>query len=291
MFCQGAGGCQGYTKARVGGAMDLRAVANHTLSILQNGFYLRGDREVEIGPAVASAVARARAFSPEELGDLVRELPRAPERAGRVFVTGEGTIGCAARLAANGARVACLNFASARNPGGGFLSGARAQEEAVCRASALYPTLLEQRVYYEENRRTPDTTYTDWAIASPDVPVFRDDSLELLDEAFIASFITMPAPNTANLADGARRQLGAIFNRRIRCVVALGRWLGADKLVLGAWGCGAFRNDPQLVATAFHDVLVRDGGARHFEEVVFAVLDSKRSDKNLDVFREVLARA
>jgi uncharacterized protein (TIGR02452 family) len=270
--------------------MDLRAVANHTLSILKTGFYQRGERRVAIDSDLARAISSTRAFSPEEVRDLTRELPRSPDRAGRIFVTPEGTIGCAARLVSSGSRVACLNFASARNPGGGFLSGARAQEEAICRASALYPTLLEHRAYYEENRRSAETTYTDWAIASPDVPVFRDDALSLLDKAFLASFITMPAPNTANLR-ASKDELAAIFERRIRGVVALGRWLDADRLVLGAWGCGAFRNDPRLVARAFHDVLVRDRWARHFDEVVFAILDSKRGENNLSVFRDVLEGA
>lgn len=271
--------------------MKLQAISNDTLRILQRGAYDHGTRQVDISAALARAKAATRAHAPGELAELVRSTaPAAGTRAGRVFVTAESTTACAHRLVRDGARVACLNFASAKNPGGGFLGAAKAQEEQVCRASGLYPTLLTQRIYYDENRRHRDARYTDWAISSPDVPVFRDDRMELLEEPFLTSFITMPAPNAGALRDAvAPSELATIFERRIEAVLALGVELGATHLVAGAWGCGAFRNDPELVARAFDDVLSR-GWARHFDQVVFAIFAIHKSDRNLEVFSRVLAK-
>ncbi|NUO47308.1 MAG: TIGR02452 family protein, partial [Polyangiaceae bacterium] len=174
--------------------MKLQAITNDTLRILDAGGYDRDGHRVEIGAAVERACARTRAHSPAEVAATVQRVAATQGTSrGEVVVTAESTTACARRLVAEGARVACLNFASAKNPGGGFLGSARAQEEQVCRASALYPTLRTQRVYYDENRAGSDARYTDWAITSPDVPVFRDDAMKLLPSPFEASFVTMPA--------------------------------------------------------------------------------------------------
>ena len=130
--------------------------------------------------------------------------------------------------------------------------------------------------------------YTDWAITSPDVPVFRDDAMTLVAPPFAASFITMPAPNAGAMKQADPDDLIAIFRRRIAAVFALGVELGATHLVAGAWGCGAFRNDPQLVARAFAEVLSR-GWKQHFEQIVFAIFAVRRGDPNLEAFRRVLS--
>lgn len=83
-------------------------------------------------------------------------------------------------MATDGA-VAALNFASATHPGGGFLSGARAQEESIARSSGLF-ACLEGREMYSWHRSRLDAMYSDWIIYSPDVPVFRTDDGELLEE-------------------------------------------------------------------------------------------------------------
>jgi uncharacterized protein (TIGR02452 family) len=93
--------------------------------------------------------------------------------------------------------IAVLNFASARNPGGGFLNGAKAQEEDLCRCSGLYPCLVQCDSYYEANRQEASCLYTDHAIFSPRVPFFKtggDGDDQLLPQPFYVSVITMPAP-------------------------------------------------------------------------------------------------
>jgi uncharacterized protein (TIGR02452 family) len=270
--------------------MKLEAISKDTLAIIDRGGYDVGNRYVELAPAIKRAVSGTRSYSPDEVAELTARLASTPcDRAGRITVTNETTTGAAARLAAAAPdTVACLNFASAKNPGGGFIGAAKAQEEQVCRASALYPTLLTQPAYYRENRAFRDARYTDWAITSPEVPVFRDDRMKLIEQPFLASFVTMPAPNAGAL-DGAAKsdELAEIFRRRIASVFALSLELGSRRIVVGAWGCGAFRNSPELVAGAFIDELDR-GWGRRFDTIVFAIYGRHPLDKNLEVFTRLL---
>jgi uncharacterized protein (TIGR02452 family) len=94
------------------------------------------------------------------------------------------SLASARTIAARGTTPLVLNFASAKNPGGGFLNGARAQEESLARSSALYPCLRKSGMY-DHHRASGDCLYTDWMIVSPEVPVYRDDETgALLGEAF-----------------------------------------------------------------------------------------------------------
>jgi uncharacterized protein (TIGR02452 family) len=103
-----------------------------------------------------------------------------------VQVTNETTLGASLRLVESGLRPLALNFANGIHPGGGFLSGSRAQEEVLCRSSALYQTLVNDQMYQEHHKR-PRPDSTDWAIYSPDVPVFRKDDGTELDKPWLLS--------------------------------------------------------------------------------------------------------
>jgi uncharacterized protein (TIGR02452 family) len=243
---------------------------------------------VRIAEAVARAVDGTRLYGPE-LPDLDPAGSGAPAR---VEVTGESTLAAARRLLSQSDEpVAALNFASARNPGGGFRNGADAQEESLCRASALYPCLLRARPYYERHRARRDPFYSDLVIFSPEVPVFRDDTGALLDRPYPVSFLTAAAPNAGVIArtePGAAVRIPAVLRARSRLVLAVAAREGIGRLVLGAWGCGVFRNRPE-VAGAFASHL-RPGGefANRFGEVVFAVLDRARGAPVRSAFAAVL---
>jgi uncharacterized protein (TIGR02452 family) len=176
-------------------------------------------------------------------------------------------------------RVAMLNFASAKNPGGGFLGGSQAQEESLARASALYPCLTGHMTYYDANRNSPSLLYTDHMIISPRVPVFRDDEDQLLEEPWEATIITSPAPNAGAIARNEPDQLESIeptFRRRIEQVLSAAVVFEQAALVLGARGCGVFGNDPAMVARLFGEFLLSGGPfATAFEHVSFAVLDRR----------------
>lgn len=261
--------------------MSLRGVAEQTLSILERGGYASASGEpVDLADAIAAAVDGTRLFAPRELAKLLDAGPgpRA-DAAMRVEVSGELTQAAARRLTLDEGcdDLVLLNFASAKNAGGGFIRGAKAQEEDLARASALYPCLLAAPEYYAINRDCDHLAYTDHMIWSPRVPFFRVDAHELLDRPFEASIITAPAPNALALEREWPPELDldyeGILRRRAGLVLALAEHHGHRTLLLGAWGCGVFRNDPALVADAFGRWLESPRFAGAFERVVFAIWD------------------
>ncbi|MFS8099319.1 TIGR02452 family protein [Lentzea alba] len=252
----------------------LRAIAHDTVAIAERGSYSTGTGEVPVD--ITRAVAGTRLHLPDETLNL-------PEQGGfpRVDVTNESTLEAAARL---GGDLAALVFASARNPGGGFLNGAQAQEESVARASALYPCLRAAGDFYAHHRAHEDLIYSDRVIYSPGVPVFRDDKGTLLAEPYEVSFLTAAAPNrSAILRNQPERADGipaALLRRAVR-VLQVAAAHGHRRLVLGAWGCGVFGNEPALVAETFMTALQDN---RYFDHVVFAVLDRARDTPTLAAF-------
>jgi len=262
-------------------------IARETQEILQRGRYEVGGRTIDVSAALERAVARSIAYTPVDVDELLARASRAVRSAARVpriDVTGETTLQAGRRLLGVTPRVLCLNFASARSPGGGFLSGARAQEESLCRASCLYATLIANAAYYDANRAHRDVLYTDWAIYSPGVPVIRDDAERLLEEPFDVSFVTMPAPNRGAMRRPDEGAVEATLRRRVAAVLAIAARHEHDALVLGAWGCGAFRNDPVMVARTFREVLDEPAYAGAFERVVFAVFEAPSDHGNRAAF-------
>ncbi|MFJ2770417.1 TIGR02452 family protein [Streptomyces sp. NPDC087300] len=272
----------------------LRAQAQETEEIVAAGEYATGSgRTVAIGAAVAAAREGTRIFGPDPV-----DVPPRPPVPTRFEVTGEGSTEAARRLVgagrdAAGSPVAVLNFASARNPGGGYLNGAQAQEEALCRASALYTCLLEARAYYDHHRAERDPFYSDRVVHSPGVPVFRDDRGRLLDTPYTAGFLTSAAPNAGVIRRQAPERaalIPAALAARAERVLETAAACGYDRLVLGAWGCGVFMNDPAGVATAFRELLGA-GGRFHgrFTHVVFGVLDRTKGAVTRGAFETVFA--
>ncbi|MFF7133577.1 uncharacterized protein (TIGR02452 family) [Streptomyces sp. SAI-126] len=262
----------------------LRGIAQETERIVAAGRYRAPDgHEVSLAAEIEAARAGTRLYGPGPV-----DVP-AFTRVDTLFeVTGESSLEAARRL---GGRVAVLNFASARNPGGGYLNGAQAQEEALCRASALYTCQLRAREFYDHHRARRDPFYTDRVIHSPAVPVFRDDRGDLLDSAHLVGFLTSAAPNAGVVRRTAPERVaelpGALATRAER-VLSVAVAQGYRRLVLGAWGCGVFQNDPAQVAGAFRTLLGPGGRfAGAFDHVVFGVLDRTRGA----VVREAFARA
>ena len=226
-------------------------------------------------------------YTPEELQAMLRLAPGGA--IAKVEVTGETTIQAMQRLAQEGT-VCGLNFASARKPGGGWLNGAMAQEESLARSSGLYHCLDKPEVaeYYRANRKA-EVFYTDHMIYSYAVPFFKDDDGNLLEEPFRASIITAPAPNAAEIlkdpfADETSRDiLYVILRRRAAMIRAIARDMKERRLVLGAWGCGVFGNDPRDVAKIFHEFVDRSPGL--FDRIVFAVYDTSPDQSTLKAFQ------
>ena len=185
-----------------------------------------------------------------------------------------------------------LNFASAKNPGGGFLNGAKAKEEDLARCSGLYPCLQTQPTYYEVNRAYESLLYTDHVIYSPKVPWFKTRSRgQLLENIFLASVITAPAPNAGQVLrrdPTAKKDIVISLYRRTKYVLTVARDNGHRSLLLGAWGCGVFRNDPYTVANAFGIWLHSPEFKNCFDRVVFAVYDPTKEKKIFSAFNNRL---
>jgi uncharacterized protein (TIGR02452 family) len=268
--------------------MTLVRAAQETLDAIDRGSYVApSGAEVSIRAAVDAAVRGTIVYRPDEHAALLATLQPAAAGAPRIELTAETTAEAGRRLVQQErvARVLALNFASAKNPGGGFLGGARAQEEDLARCSALYACLREQRSYYDANRHAASLLYTDHMIYSPDVPFFRDERLRFVEEPFALSILTVPAPNAgAALArePGLGAEIKQLLETRAEKLLAIAAARGHRCLVLGAWGCGVFRNDPDDVAAAFARALDGERLRGAFERVVFAVYDP--GGRNLGAF-------
>ena len=296
--------------------MSLAGVAKETLAIIEAGGYVApsGQRR-ELRDAIDRAVAGTKLFRAEDHAALLARAggrgdgprqdagweagwgscglrPRGGAQPLGIDVSTETTAAAARRLAGT-SRVCALNFASARNPGGGFLGGAKAQEEDLARCSALYTCQLTQRAYYDDNRACASMVYLDHIIYSPQVPFFRDDRLDLIEAPFACSVITAPAPN-AGQAFRHREPMEAVsrtLHARAGMVLAVAAEEGERCLVLGAWGCGVFKNDPGEVARAFAEWLASPRFAGAFDHVTFAIPAGRPPHANLRAFQARFGQA
>ncbi len=216
----------------------LRAAAQETEQLVEAGAYTTpGGRQADIAALVAAARAGTRMYGPEPVDtDVPRRTPvptssRSPARSS--LEAARRLTGNTAATAPEGSGVAVLNFSSARNPGGGYLNGAQAQEEALCRASALYTCLLEARAFYEHHRAHRDPFYTDRVIDSPRVPVFRDDRGRLLESPYLVGFLTSAAPNAGVIRRSAPERAADISHAVERRATRPGD--GARGAATAAW--------------------------------------------------------
>lgn len=240
------------------------------------------DMARRFGGEIERAVAATRVY------DRAPKPAVAEPRVPAVTVTDEDAVSAVLRLGrglASACDLAVLDFASFTSPGGGYDRGAWAQEEALCAESFLFNVLSERRAWYAENRRrfVNCQLYRNRALAVPAVRFERDGFHSYAD------VIVAAAPNARRAREdygvGEDDLLTALRNR-VRLVLAIADDLGRERLVLGAFGCGAFGGDAATVAEAFRAELVC--GAHGVREVVFAV-PRGRADENLEVFEHALA--
>ena len=253
--------------------------------------------------SVVDAVAKTTYYSPEEYP----VLPESPDKQGAIRVSKSKTFEAAVGLhkVYPDKKIAVLNFASATNPGGGVKNGSSAQEESLCRCSTLYPTLDQKRIwdlYYSVNRAQLDPLHTDACIYSPRIVICKTDEpipQRLPEDRFVTvDVITCAAPNlrkkpsnayspdSANAIRISPSELYALHLKRAKHILHIAVCNGVDILVLGAFGCGAFQNDPNVVSRAYRDAL-RDYGKR-FDLIEFAIYCREWETENYDAFRRQL---
>lgn len=265
---------------------DFRQVAEENRDIFELGLYEAPDGTiVDITTEMAAMLAGTRVVDgPVEVSGRTALGPA------RITLAPETTVAGIDRLSREGVLSICaLNFASARTPGGGYLRGGAAQEEALCRATTLYPSLEKQAAFYAGNKASPNAVYLDDLIYSPHVLLIRDDHGRLRPDPVQIGVVTAPAPNLGALAeqglsDRLRGEVDRALARRVKRILATAQSMGHDALVLGAWGCGVFGNAPDQVAALFEAALSGPfEGA--FQRVHFAV-PGRADDPNLTAFVE-----
>ncbi len=267
------------------------SLAQETLKVIDQGFYhnQKGESQHLIS-LVSNAVEGTQYVKDSDFDELYPKRDKVIhgiEGSRTVFeVTSESTLEAAHRLIVDEEfkGVSCLNFASAKNPGGGFLGGSQAQEEALARSSALFPCISNNMEMYEYNRSRKTCLYSDHMQYSPDVPVFRHDDGSFLETPYLLNFITSPAVNAGALKGSEKKKLPEIMLRRTERVLTLAAVNRQKTLILGAWGCGVFKNNPDDIASYFASHLLGDGiFSRAFNRVVFAIYG--RDPSNIESFK------
>ena len=264
--------------------MNLISVANETIRIYEKGEYEVNGKKVVFPEGDYRGVF---VFSPEMGEEVLREefvIPANPSMC-KISVINSDSYAAARRFD----KGLVMNFANAHSPGGGFRMGATAQEEALCRCSTLYESITSKTAaqMYVYNNTHISNVESDYMLFSKDVLVFRDEHLNLLEEPFKTSVVTIPAPNRYGAAAlASSEKIKNTFERRIAIMIKEAKKLGYRQLVLGAWGCGAFGNKPKDVAEYFKKAITDDKLGYFFDEICFAVY-GKEDGKNITAFREV----
>jgi uncharacterized protein (TIGR02452 family) len=254
-------------------------IATNTLEILDRGHYTNSKGiTISIKDEVKTSIESSFLYTPHAL-DLLNEkistILAEIITSTRFDVVNATTLQAAQELSSEGATdILVLNFASAKNPGGGFLNGSQAQEESIARSSGLYPTLLKNSEMYRVNKAHGSCLYTENMIYSPSVPVLKDDDGKLLDSPYLISVITSPAVNSGAIKRNEPeniRKIEPVMIGRIEKVLSVAVAHGHKNIILGAWGCGVFENDPQLIATYFGLHLIEGRFKNKFNRVIFAI--------------------
>lgn len=227
--------------------------------------------------------------------------PNKAEKA-KVVVSEKRSLEAAESYVKKGKKACVLNFASATNPGGGVINGSSAQEECICRCTTLYPCLNNDtmwRSFYTPHRKAENPLYNNDCIYTPDVCVFKSDINfpEPLHQTdwWNVNIITCAAPNLRKHPSNAMNpcagnktakitpsELEKLLTERVKRIFEIATLNGNEVLILGAFGCGAFKNPPEIVAKVFHSVM--QDYLYHFDVIEYAVYHTEREISNYDAF-------
>ena len=256
---------------------------------------------------IKSSMACNRVISEENADDILENLiyGNETEKEVKMIVSKKRSFEVAS--AYRGKHISVLNIASATNPGGGVTKGASAQEECLCRISTLYKCISASEIteaFHKKHRYALKTgkmnsLYNDDCIQTCDVTVFKSDTAKpvLLSEEdwFDVDVISCAAPNLRYMSQHDKnwkknvtdKKLFDIYKKRINRVLDIASCAKSDVIILGAFGCGAFANPPELVAKAMHAAI--DEHKYDFETIELAIYCSSRDTLNYEVFAKEFA--
>ena len=251
--------------------MDRKAIARQTLDIMEKGWYETEGTVVEIRARQQESVKNSVLFTPEQGKRLLEQYETVTKKTAKYkcCTWNCSTVDAILKLAGEN-QCRC------------------AQEESLAASSCLYKTLTAHETYYKMNRACSTMIYTDHAIFSPDVVFFRDGRFGLLKEPVEASVLTLPAVNMGQvILKGEDRALAEqAMKRRMKLALAIFASRGCQNLILGAYGCGVFRNDPVKVAGWWKELLEQYFPG-DFDTIVYAVLDRSATQACLRAFRDI----
>jgi uncharacterized protein (TIGR02452 family) len=254
-----------------------------------------------LNEAVAASISNQKLY----LENKNVEVSDNPGKSCTTVVSTKRSFEAAAEYARAGKKVCVLNFASATNPGGGVTRGSSAQEECLCRCSTLFPCLnlkvLWER-FYLPHRSARNPLYNDDCIYTPGVCVCKSDIPfpERMDEKdwYQVDILTCAAPNLRNISSDLMNPFSGdkaaenedngfleLYLQRIERIFRVAVANGVEILILGAFGCGAFCNPPEVVAKAFS--IVQKKYESYFDVIEYAVFCGGHGTQNYDAFCDV----
>jgi len=292
------------TKRQCDRRAALRRIAEETIAAIEKGLLLNGISH-NLRDRTDRSKLHTRYFAPESLLSMWSANPGAITNSTchpttEISVLEISTLDGARYLAAKSSqpdKIGVLNFASAKKPGGGFLSGAQAQEESIARSSTLYPTLLTKtsETFYTLHNRDPKGGYYSHAmIYSPGVLIFRDDDggwvepleVDVLTSPAVNAGVVRKTVNGKLMPEATEKKIKEVMAERMGRILSLFEKEGAQNIVLGSFGTGVFQNRVNVVAELWADLLTVPGARFHnvFQKVVFAILGKKTFVEFLEVF-------
>ena len=212
--------------------------------------------------------------------------PNYNENDTKIRVVQDTSVDAIFKIKTEGKR-AVLNFASYKHPGGGYIKGAMAQEESLCHASDLYNVLKNDKFkndFYDYNKEHLNKgLYDSRLIYSPDIIFYNEN-----EESKTCDVITCAAPNSTVAKDYqhiSEDVLLQVMKDRILMILRVAQENKVKVLILGAFGCGVFGNNPIITAKIFKECLTKYQYYRNvFDVVVFAIPD----DKYYNIFKDIL---
>ena len=241
---------------------ELSKKAEEVIQDSKRGYYILNGFKVKIKPYTTKTIFKSSTSIPHNNNT-------------QVFTIKDTTVG--ALLKCRGRKACALNFASYKNPGGGFTKGLSTQEESICQSSNLYSSLLENLGWYNAHSKTLNYgMYTDDCILSENICVFKDDKLNYCEPHYV-DILTCAAPNAKVVCryhPEMRDDVNKALVSRVIKILSIMAEKDYDVIILGAFGCGVFRNDVQLLINAFN-VLLNRVYKNTFKRVVFAIPDDK----------------
>lgn len=259
---------------------NLASIAEETIDIIDKGKYIVNDKEIRLD---SEKIREVKVYS---LKYQPKKFEKNDKKA-EIIVKPAGSFETLDLCDIQG-KTCVLNFASAKNPGGGFQNGAKAQEEQLCYCSTLFASIGSEKAFemYKYNREHYNTLYSDYMLYSPDVMIIRDSEYRLLENPKNVSIITAPAVNR-NIADSkhSHKEIFECMLNRAEKILSITAENGNSNIVLGAWGCGVFRNSVEDIAEIFRILLFEKNYISLFDNVIFASFN----DKNADIFSKILS--